>query len=95
MAQIRGIKEKQLALAEVTANLKEIEKLKEFLALENPTSAYTLSIDKQHRISFVCEDRSAINGVVASYKNALVDKTRKTADEYGIEFDELEEAILT
>lgn len=94
MAQIRGIKEKQLALAEITASLREIEKLKEFLAFENPTGSYTLSIDKQHKISLICKDQAVINGVVTSYKEALVAEVRQKANTFGIDFEEQEEAIL-
>ena len=94
MAQIRGIKEKQLALAEITASLKEIERLKEFLALDNPSGMYTLSVDKQHRVSFVCKDQSVMMGPVAAYKASLVEAVRKKADEFGIDFEEQEEAIL-
>ena len=93
MAQIIGLKEKQLALKDINQKIKSLEPVNEFLKAENPSGVYTISFGT-HKSSLLCEDADAIKAFVYAYKKNLVDAIRAKAQEYSIEFDASEEEML-
>lgn len=93
MAKIIGLKEKQLALKDITQKLKLLEPINAFLAAENPSGLYTISFDS-FKSTLLCKDPEAIKAYVVAYKKELVNEIRTQAENYSIEFDETEELLL-
>lgn len=93
MAKIIGLKEKQLALKQITHKIKSLEPINDFLNAINETGIYTISFDS-HKSSLLCKDAAAIKALVLAYKKELVDEIRAQAEKYSIEFDEEEEELL-
>lgn len=94
MAQIIGLKEKQLALAEINGKLNSLKQINEFLTANNPSGKYTISFDNKHRISLFCHDGEAINAIVRAYKEQLVAEIRAEAQKYSIGFEDEDEALM-
>lgn len=93
MANIIGLKEKQLALKEITRKLKTLVPINEFLSAKNPTGVYTISFG-EFQSKLLCEDAETIRSCVFAYKKKVVDEIREQATKFSIEFDEEEEKLL-
>lgn len=93
MAKIIGLKEKQLALKQIEQKMKALGPINEFLDAENPTGVYTLSF-ASFKTPVLCRDSNIIKQLVLAYKNELVSELKTQAEQYSIEFEESEEALL-
>lgn len=93
MAQLIGLKERQLGLVEIESKMKTLISVKDFLEKENPTGMYTISFEKQ-RIKLHCPDRQNINALVEGYKQSLINEIRALASKHSVEFEEDEELLL-
>ena len=87
MAKITGLKERQLALSEIEAKLRLLENINLFLQTENTTGEYNIKFDKI-RTCIVCEDKTQVNNLVASYKNTIAKAITDLAEQYSIELDQ-------
>lgn len=93
MAELFGLKERQLALTEIRAKLKELEPINSFLQAENTDGYYRISFG-QYKTTLYCPDRETINALVLAHKKQLVGEIRSLAEKNGVVFDEKEEASL-
>lgn len=93
MAQIIGLKEKQLALKEINSKLKALKPVNDFLGAENTSGRYTISFG-DFKTNLLCNDNDTIKALVFAYKKELVTEIRDQAEKYSIEFDEDEENML-
>lgn len=93
MAQIMGLKERQLALSEINSKLNALKQINDFLTAENPSGKYTISFDK-HRIAIFSPDGEAVNALISTYRNQLINELREQAKKYSIEFEDEDEALM-
>lgn len=93
MANIIGIKEKQLAVKEINRKLKTLKPINDFLAAENPSGIYTISFDN-YESNLLCKDGDAIKALVFAFKKELVAELREQAEKFSIEFDDEDEKLL-
>lgn len=93
MANIIGLKEKQLALKEINRKLKALKPVNDFLDAENPDGVYKISFDR-FESHLLCKDSDTIKAFVFEYKKEMVTEIRELAKKYSIEFDEEEEKLL-
>lgn len=124
MARIIGLKEKQVALAEINQKLKSLIPINEFLNEKNDSGLYTISFtktkpkiqdnntdiedkenvaafkhskrNKEEKIEapFLCDDSETVKSFVLAYKKELVNELRAKAEEFSIEFNDEDEALL-
>lgn len=93
MAKIIGLKEKQLALKQIEQKIKALGPINEFLEADNSTGIYTVSFGSV-KSPLLCPDQVSIRKLVSDYKIKLVSEIRAQAEQYSIEFEEDEEALL-
>lgn len=94
MAQIRGIKDMQLALKDIEKQLKTVKTINQFLETQNDSGMYTLSFGN-YSTPLICKDTEKIQELVISSKQHLVAQIRATAEANRIELDEDDEALLS
>lgn len=93
MANIIGLKEKQLALKEINRKLKSLQPINDFLDATNSNGLYNISFG-EFEAKLVCKDSDTIKALVFAYKKELVNEIREQAKKHSIEFDEDEENML-
>lgn len=87
MAKITGLKERQLALAEIESKLRSLENLNLFLQTDNPSGEYSIKFDKI-RTFILCEDKTQVNNLVLSYKQIIAKTIYELAEKHSIELDQ-------
>lgn len=93
MAKIIGLKEKQAALKNIQFSLRSLAPLNAFIKEANPTNEYTICFDT-HKATLTCDDKEKINELVRAYKKTIVDYINNQAQNYEIELDDDDRALM-
>ncbi len=98
MPKIIGQAEQQQALKEITAMLKEVVAVNQFLNSQNESGKYTISFadtnNQKHSCTLFSSDKEDVDLLVLNYKDRLKEKIQSLTEEFRIALDPSEELLL-